>query len=80
MSDLYWCPNCKANRYAKVDYNKTIMLILLVLGIFVFVLWIVAAIYLVYCFLEKKKCKTCGLDAELLEPPRFEGIKTPNEE
>ena len=68
MGELRFCPQCGENRYLKMKISIPILIVLLILGIFL------GLIYIVYCHLQKRQCAACGTPAEMMQPPRMENI------
>ena len=68
IGELRFCPQCGENRYLKMKISIPILIVLLILGIFL------GLIYIVYCHLQKQQCAACGTPAEMMQPPRMENI------
>lgn len=61
-----YCPQSHENRMTTMDINWIICIILLLLGI------ILEVVYLLYCYIEKRRCPICGTSSKVMEPPRYQ--------
>lgn len=66
MGEMMYCPQCHENRMTTMDINWIICIILLLLGV------VLGIVYLLYCYIEKRRCPVCGTSSKLMEPPRYQ--------